>query len=613
MAAPVLRYLDPSTSSAWNASVQAFLDDNHIVDEKALNAFFGTVGPSRNIPFPSSFPSKRFAVTRNGALPTYGRQQYSLLSFPRESFQRIATQFNLTDKFILYGATGGGKSHILAEYVLYLHCRRCMGLVDAPRVLYIPSLKDSTLQVKTMIGDALKYCFPECTAQLNLHPQWTLQQQFDYCQQNVQNVHVLGVFDDWHYFEDSSTKAARESLKDSLLEMTTTSIVSLSYSPQFTVDYLIGRTRIECDYALSDAEMDVWRGQAPYNTLFGGAAALPNEIKDLTGFIPLILHSLCSYNLNNFEAALERFDNDPHKDNLGGTYICAELLEFYNKCNDKRKHCEIMSASLAYQNVSSYTSFNQLYHRGFFSYNDSNGSLTPVCGLVARYMADILLEYEKTSLADIWTEDWVNGALQCDNSSVRSFAFERYVIGLIANRSRLVFDLILQGFVPKVVFFRGDYPPTVTASLESTATLYVPKKWNLARVDCVLRIVKLQTSKKAKTGHVNQSHISRHIVDIYSVKITTQLPTEHQDTLQFFALDENGHAPCHNFTTPEDTVRHYLVWITPHSVFRNGRQVHIDAGKLPHTPGRLTTALEHDGSIRSGQVLYTIKSISSTR
>ena len=140
---------------------------------------------------------------------------------------------------------------------------------------------------------------------------------------------------------------------------------------------------------LEEAEWECWRADNP--VLAAMAADEIEELKFLTGCVPLFISELCSYtdceNWSDRKSKLERSG----KIGIGGDWIHEQLYAFARGFKEDwaiKDHVRVMTSSIG-DRYESFVTSTQFVHR-FFYITAVECKLVPICGYVRRKMAVIL-------------------------------------------------------------------------------------------------------------------------------------------------------------------------------------------------------------------------------
>ena len=172
------------------------------------------VGEAAPGPIPIPFfsiviPADRMKFTGNPAETLY------LDYFPREALieyidfadNLLATSppIGVGTEICIYGIIGTGKSHILAAYCVYEHCRRHLTANYHRRVVYISNCRNfhSGNQLYCLQA-AFKFAFPEDAEVINCWASIEDAQRFAQIKIDQEHFRITYIVDDWNYYLDST-------------------------------------------------------------------------------------------------------------------------------------------------------------------------------------------------------------------------------------------------------------------------------------------------------------------------------------------------------------------------------------------------------------------------
>ena len=163
-------------------------------------------------------------------------------------------------------------------------------------------------------------------------------------------------------------------------------------------------------------------------------------------------------------------------------------------------------------------------------------------------MATILRSHAQEKFFSNLTRDWVVGALQNSNPSVKGFAFKQYAIAKLAQNPSMIDDGLQN---VEIKLFRDEKPNSLN---EEGAVLYIPTRWNYPRIDCLLRNV-MYKKRKTEVGFVE------HTLFLFPIQITLGELTKHADSLDF-CREDNVKIWLGNNDRNMTSI--HFIWVTNH-------------------------------------------------
>ena len=501
------------------------------------------------LPYPSLLTHDRIIVS-DGLFECIGR-----IVFRKLVTEVSKTVFMEKEEIQLFGNIGAGKSHLLAMLVIYLHCMHIIDPAKCPKPLFISKCGKSLRGMENVafeLENAIKF------ANLNANMEVDIQ---SFGGKASNKFEYICIYDDWNAVEELTPASGRFEMKDLFQNVHNNqysiTAISANSAAGSSTSSKSAPTRFPVFGGLEEAEWECWRADNP--VLAAMAADEIEELKFLTGCIPLFISELCSYtDCENWNDKKSKLD-ESEKIGVGGAWIHEKLYDFAREKFKEdwafKDHVRVMTSSIGNIKESGVTS-TQFDHR-FFYKTAVECKLVPICGYVRHKMAIILTSLTGASqFTSVWARkvlaDWTSTS-PTSNASVAGFAFELYAIEEIIRHPNLI-GLPLEANL-EVIRFDGDYPLTtdITGCSKAGYFLFWPKKFNLRFIDLLI-------------SHVVVENLLR-TVSLHAVQISMQTPMEHAHTTKFYT---QRYIKCmnrcdfeHYIPANTNTVTHTLHWVLP--------------------------------------------------
>jgi hypothetical protein len=480
--------------------LKGFVIGWNIADERRLVELLSTAKEIR-------LPLMTLYLT--GALERFNYKLGNCVSYVgRAGFETIDNQIGKT-KTVLHitGAIGSGKSHLLAAFVFKELVCRLVWMTKRRRIVYLSSCSElCTGNLLEGFKSALALAFIDDDAaagEIAQIQQW--EQVVAYCNRQDAGT-MLFILDDYNYFLESPLDSAEQVLRNSLLrnikETTAKHAVIRGVSARSAATANLARS-FQLPPRLTEAEWDAWVATARFARLHiahTDSRDMRIELMYMTGRNPLVMALLCDYELPGgltgacaIDAACEQYQHDNNHD-LAGVRISLDLNRFLEDVDNRsagsglmKQHVSLLVCAMG-ECAGIAIADPRLYDSRYFV--RENYVLKPVCGFVAKAMAQLLAAQHMAQLQAELTPAWAAQALFSENRSVRGFAYE---LCTLANIQQILCDAGLcdRRYNFSIVFFEGDWPPAAQLNTEpGTAVFYWPRKWNLRYVDGVVRVVR---------------------------------------------------------------------------------------------------------------------------
>eukprot|EP00981_Chlorochromonas_danica_P009562 scaffold2729_cov188-Ochromonas_danica.AAC.10 len=397
-------------------------------EREVLKEFFASPH-EKTLPFPSTTrPMGRFKDPPNDStlFRCFGRRQHF-----NDLIQNINDEEILVE---LYGSIGSGKSHLLAMFVVYLHCLHHMMIETSPSAgtttcvllpLYISScreLGDIEHSFIEGIKDALLFLGEySVLSPSDLNSLLTRSDKLKKFLKrlkpallNMDKYRILPILDDWNAMDDDNRQSDWAKEKKNAYE----------YFTAFQPNMIVARSVRSTD--------DIYR---PYRKIFGrlwmfggldelewinmlkmyewrllqltvddgleGQSVqdiqqrIREELSDLTGRVPLLVHEVLlggeqTGGITIWGELVKEFEESDTV-GCGGAWITWELGDFSRvAAKDWPVHIDTMVEAIS-TGANTPTSTAALYDPRFFYRDEKRGKyIFPICGYIRRQMVSIL-------------------------------------------------------------------------------------------------------------------------------------------------------------------------------------------------------------------------------
>lgn len=479
------------------------------------------------LPFPSQQRPLRFEFCQKEEL----FRCFTLIGTQR--FLEFIDYYPNYPKRELYGNIGSGKSHLLATYVIYLHCNNYLlestkekgREKDMILPVYISDCKlfDSTSAILWELTRAFCLSFIFSKSSEFINELWKRPSPDKSIFSPLDNLYLrshnfIFIYDNWNAFMDPSDKfnpTIQSELKNSLtgfggwpnqkLLIAISARSSKAYEPSYSYKRyeLFGgllsenewRAFLEMHKVLIVDMMDFSYDSEVAAERILKRKEILEEIEFLSGRIPLFVRELLGKPGSSWNQRQEDF---LQQDSVGGGHwVYRHLRSFTQQIppNEQNDHVQVIIKALGgIEDVQA----NQNHYDHQFFYNQGK-TVVPINGIVSRFMIQILSVLNRRMFAQSVNSAWVDTTLRSDaNKSVKGFAFEAYVIAqLILNPGSYFPELkTLETEEQKesfqIIYFDSDFPQELALRNHQelgSCTFYIPRKFNLRYVDLVIRYV----------------------------------------------------------------------------------------------------------------------------
>lgn len=560
------------------SNFSSYKDIRNIPREALIN-FFSNPQTFVDLPFPSNFPLdyiERF-------VPSMSKYEHPHFVYRGRSKFREIHDFILNPpgpylKDVI-GNIGGGKSHLLAAFVVLLHCLRVCQ-ISTTKVIYLADCKITfEYNLHTGIKDSLFLGFPE--SQIGEINNIESENDFYSFIQNHQKEDIVFIYDGWNFFQSAGSSPLDESdilsyrkfLKNLATRYRKSIIFGISANEAFSgiISSAPKYKSYELYGGLSIEEWDNWKAHYPiYNNI---NLDQENELKYLTGLLPLTLFALQTianqFHLTNLQDIYTNYLNSSNPSILGGLFVAMTTQQFIiklSKDGNKKEHIRLMKDIIS-KNVTKLVSIYLLDCR--FIMRDENNSFLPINGFYIRIWMNVM-----TAMMDYQNEfdlHWANVVINNPyiNQVVKGFAVEAYTVAKIINDYQNQYRNKVF-----IVQFDGDYPANI--SYEDDIVIFWPMKYNLRYVDLIVRIYLMVEKSSAKSKNsINKKMMNHRISKVVAYQIILQKIADHTHSLNFYTTEHQGKVDALRYVVEGEEIDHHFVWIVADPTERIRRIVPI--------------------------------------
>lgn len=493
------------------------------------------------LPFPciSDSPVDRFTFNDAGDFNFMGR-------LVQPTIYAEIKRTSKTKRVNIYGTKGYGKSHIIAAIVVQ------MMKENWKPVVFLPHAGDLAATPMSYLQGALALAFVRDADSLD---------QIARCDSVEQLLHVVKglpsfvlVVDQMNSLEESSSldKAAKPRAIEiiNMLQDTIKCIVCVKgFSANNRTMILREETqRSERDLVyfggFTSDEYDAWL--AHQKGAHADHAADLERDKDLiatqTGRVPMYL-----------EQMMKSIGAMTVADALRGTTlglsrrIRSDLRLFFDNPPNGLDRTSVLDVAVCALNATDPGTTHKYWdHR--YIYADKRGILRTVCFVVNDVLASILRDrVDKDGNVAILAETNILACINCQNPTEQGCRAEEIAVTGISRGGCRLLDIMIENGVDNIATHHFNTTDDVTLTDSVSAVHYVPRAFNYARIDSVLRVLTFGTGK-AKANVV--------AVDVYAIQYTRQTVAAHSESLDFFKGDHQKWV--NDLKIP---VRWHFVWV----------------------------------------------------
>ncbi|KAG9033181.1 hypothetical protein FS842_003981 [Serendipita sp. 407] len=435
-----------------------------------------------NLPFPSTLrmPEERFKAIDDDKnlhnvikFPYMGRLKFSelLAAVQRGPFTR-------GEKLYLYGASGTGKSHMLAAFV-------CKLVREGKRVVYIPDCRELLENFVDAVREALLFAFYDdlCSWDIIFNARTTSHlQQF----LNGRPKHSLYFIIDQRNALDQHNPDLQQKIDVSCslrcMAYGQLYIFSASANEESSRDADHKQSGINTIYfcaGMTEDETDAWF--AHHATSLPNLSQLNrNFVKYITGNIPLLLQPL-------FEYKDEEFDDTKFLQSTELATVANNIKSFYNgiftansKTAEERDLC--LRGMMACLMQTSFSIDKKFYDLRYFYFNQGTSIGHSTCGIASQVLMAL---YRRHNLERLDINRFYSTISASSNPIVHGYLAEHVCLDAIKRHGLPCIDSTLNR--PLDAEFFDDVPnwnPFIASTHE--CRLYLPATFNFANVDAAI-------------------------------------------------------------------------------------------------------------------------------
>ncbi|EXX67380.1 uncharacterized protein OCT59_004648 [Rhizophagus irregularis] len=486
-----------------------------------------------SLPYPyigEKLPIDRFAIDNNRYFNFMGRKEFRNIL---ETINKLRSGTGYMKLFV-YGTVGYGKSHILSAIACFL-------FRTGRRVVFLPDCRQLAVDPVDYTKSALFLAYHDDDAKINeINSCENFENIVDFCKKLQFKEKLYFIVDQMNALDELDNTGVSLKIKQQINKMSNYHyyIMSFSANNKTILHYLMqkqtGELKIKLYGGFNEEEMEEWWKKYSLPAMNDQEK---EQIKDITGKIPLFLNFLLEYSHENFEGAFAYL-----KQKLK-SIIQKPMIEYSeNLLGNKHtwdRHVGLMSSFITNTHPKLGYRDDDYDHRYFYIKDDD--ICYYVCGLVRGSMVEYL--FEKREM-EIFTDiKWISCMADFKNNpSVKGSFVEKACIasifrnGLMANRVN---------FKPGGMEFFYNEKKIKFSSNEEKCMFYLPCCWNQEAIDGLLI---LQTKDK---------------LYVAPVQITLNKDNHSDSERKFFSSIWPNLKP--NLSNFEDKLEIMFIWITHRS------------------------------------------------
>ncbi|CAB5179533.1 unnamed protein product [Rhizophagus irregularis] len=430
-----------------------------------------------SLPYPylgEKLPIDRFAIDNNRYFNFMGRKEFRNVL---ETINKLRSGTGYMKLFV-YGTVGYGKSHILSAIACFL-------FRTGRRVVFLPDCRQLAVDPVDYTKSALFLAYHDDDAKINeINSCENFENIIDFCKKLqfkeklyfiVDQMNALDELDDTGVSLEIKQQIRRYIDKMSNYHYYIMSSSANNKSMLHLMQKQTGELKIKLYGGFNEEEMEEWWKKYSLPAMNDREK---EQIKDITGKIPLFLNFLLEYSLENFEGAFAYL-----KQKLESIIQIPMTQYSENLLGNKHtwdRHVGLMSSFITNTHPKLGYRYDDYDHRYF--YIDDDNICYYVCGLVRDSMAEYL--FEKREMEIFTNIKWISRISEFKNNpSVKGFFVEKACIasifrnGLMANRVN---------FKPGGMEFFYNEKEIKFSSNEEKCMFYLPCCWNQEAIDGLL-------------------------------------------------------------------------------------------------------------------------------
>uniref|UniRef100_U9UR05 Crinkler effector protein N-terminal domain-containing protein n=1 Tax=Rhizophagus irregularis (strain DAOM 181602 / DAOM 197198 / MUCL 43194) TaxID=747089 RepID=U9UR05_RHIID len=489
-----------------------------------------------SLPYPylgEKLPIDRFAIDNNRYFNFMGRKEFRNVL---EAINKLRSGTGYMKLFV-YGTVGYGKSHILSAIACFL-------FRTGRRVVFLPDCRQLAVDPVDYVKSALFLAYHDDDAKINeINSCENFENIVDFCKKLqfkeklyfiVDQMNALDEFDNTGVNSKTKQQIRCDIDKMSNYHYYIMSSSANNKSMLHLMQKQTGELKIKLYGGFNEEEMEEWWKKYSLPAMNDREK---EQIKDITGKIPLFLNFLLEYSLENFEGAFAYL-----KQKLESIIQIPMTQYSENLLGNKHtwdRHVGLMSSFITNTHPKLGYRYDDYDHRYF--YIDDDNICYYVCGLVRDSMAEYL--FEKREM-EIFTDiKWISRISEFKNNpSVKGFFVEKACIasifrnGLMANRVN---------FKPGGMECFYNEEEIKFSSNEEKCMFYLPCCWNQEAIDGLL---------------ISQTKDKLYVAP---VQITLNKDNHSDSERKFFSSIWPNLKP--NLSSFEDKLEIMFIWITHRS------------------------------------------------